>query len=250
MSSANTPIDKSSPMWRNMRRIQRMDTWIKLADVADDKHVKFVFYWIAFEAGYIRQSGRWQRPGGADGKRRFLREVSTFGGASLQNIINQFAPTAEKLFALRWASNYFWYDNSKWGDLIKKKCRHVKDKRMNALAQEKAWEEEFQSHVEEMQCNWRNAANKGDYKSTKQALLDIFDVLTVVRHQIVHGGSAGNNSFGKSQVEWGAELLGAFVPLFKEIIEANKSSDWGIPPFPRLPDVVEADQDYPPPWLL
>lgn len=44
-----------STIENNRRRIKRMDTWISHAEAAsgdDDSHLRFLFYWIAYEAAY------------------------------------------------------------------------------------------------------------------------------------------------------------------------------------------------------
>ena len=246
MSSANKFIEHTSPQERNEMRIRRMDTWIKLADAAEDKHVKFVFYWIAFEAGYLRQGANWNSPKGSSGYDAFFSKISKVGCDVLQGVMkqHQHTQTAEDLFELRWASDRFWYRNRWWDEIMRKKCRLLSGR-------QQAWESKFKSHVQSLKQKWRNAADKGDGASIKIALVELFDILKVVRHQIVHGGSAGDDSYGKSQVEWGAELLGVLVPLFHKIIDAHRDIDLGIPPFPRLPTVTKPDQpDHSPPWLL
>ena len=50
-------------------------------------------------------------------------------------------------------------------------------------------------------------------------LNDLFEHLSIVRHQIVHGGSAGSKSRGRTQVIRGEKLLSAFVPRFRCIIQ-------------------------------
>ena len=236
-------VTQVRPSERNKRRVERMKTWIDLAQgKTSPDHVRFVFYWIAFEAGYLRQPDSWRRPGGSDGQVAFLHDVSKAGRLELQKVISQYTSTADNLFELRWANGRFWYNN-KWGNIIKGKSRCVE-------AQQEAWEKLFQSRIQSVKQKWRNAANDGGSQAIAEALLALFDVLKVVRHQIMHGGSAGANSLGKRQVELGTELLGALVPLFQKIIEARITSDWGIPPFPHVFPGIKPNQKIPPPWLL
>ncbi len=79
-------------------------------------------------------------------------------------------------------------------------------------------------------------------------LNDLFRNLSVVRNQIVHGGSAGTESRGRTQVILGAGLLKAFVPCFRDSIASNIDQDWGEPPFPRVGSAP--DEKCSPPWLL
>ena len=82
-------------------------------------------------------------------------------------------------------------------------------------------------------------------------LNNLFEHLSIVRHQIVHGGSAGSKSRGRTQVIRGEKLLSAFVPRFrciiKNSIKDNPNEDWGEPPFPRVGS--GRDDKCPPPWL-
>ena len=42
----------------NERRVERMNTWIEMAEGSDHDHVRFVFYWIAYEAAYQNEKSK------------------------------------------------------------------------------------------------------------------------------------------------------------------------------------------------
>ena len=84
-------------------------------------------------------------------------------------------------------------------------------------------------------------------KAISATLNNLFRNLSVVRNQIVHGASAGQDSHGRTQVILGAWLLKAFIPCFRDAIKANIHEDWGEPPYPRVGS--GPDDKCPPPWL-
>ena len=109
------------------------------------------------------------------------------------------------------------------------------------------WENTFRERVGAAIKGLNDAIRSGIKKDMSGALDVLFRNLSVVRHQIVHGGSAGRRSRGRTQVILGARLLGAFIPCFRDSIESNIDKDWGKPPFPRVGST--ADEKCPPPWL-
>lgn len=86
-----------------------------------------------------------------------------------------------------------------------------------------------------------------DNLETASTLEDVFANLSVVRNQIVHGGSMGIHGRGQTQVLLGATLLADLIPSFRSIIASNLDEDWGSPPFPRVGS--GPDDDCRPPWL-
>ena len=110
------------------------------------------------------------------------------------------------------------------------------------------WNRRFRERVRSTRKRLDTAVRSGVKPAIWETLDDLFENLNVVRNQIVHGGSAGPESRGTTQVIRGDRLLGAFIPCFRHIIELNKHEDWGAPPFPRVG--LAPDDECPPPWLL
>ena len=221
----------------NERRLKRMETWIDLAK--DPKwakdtegydphaHVRFVFYWIAYEAAFEGQ--KWDPRENSPLFHEFYKRLAERGKPRLRECLRGQEACIRNLFGLRQASRFFWYKEGQ--DLPK----DAKD-----------WEDRFTKRVEEQREKLQKAVYEAG--SAVAVLDDVFKILSLVRNQIIHGGSSGSSSQGRSQVRWGAQLLCAFVPCFFNIIEEHKGEDWGKPPFPRVgwkPDDPEAR----PPWL-
>ena len=210
----------------NERRAARMTAWIDLAEALpasdDNAHVRFVFYWIAYEAAY--QTYKAKRPSSHTSEREAFHHRATWhDGNRLQEILRQHRESVVKLLELRQVERSFWYQ----GD--------------QPATSDAAWDSEFRKRV-------GNAVNRLDNLETEHTLNDLFENLSIVRHQIVHGGSAGIQSRGLSQVLWGAGLLAALVPRFRASVKSNLEEDWGSPPFPRV-GVDRDDDKCPPPWL-
>ena len=220
---------KSTRCSDNERRIARMDVWLNLArkTSAQDEsaHVRFVFYWIAYEAAYkvegrdpsAEKEAEWRQ------RERFHHNVAWHDAPKLQEILSRNREQIVRLLELRQADNSFWYRSGQHG--------------VRSAAE---WEVRFRDRV-------RTAVGRLDKGEITSTLDDLFRNLAVVRHQIVHGGSAGAHSRGRRQVLLGAALLGALIPRFCQSIKSKLEEDWGEPPFPRVGSA--ADEECPPPWL-
>ena len=212
---------------RNKRRIARMDTWISHAEAAggdDDTHIRFLFYWIAYEAAYqTYKTGK--------GRRKWLhKKLARHEPSELQSILREQRDNIVHILELRQAHPSFWREGSK----------------VNAdVTTPEEWESAFRKQVRLAQECLDTAVRSGGKISA--ALDDLFSNLSVVRNQIAHGANAGPESRGLTQVILGACLLKAFIPCFREIIRSNIREDWGEPPFPRVGE--GPDDECPPPWL-
>ena len=220
----------------NRRRIARMDTWIRPAETATgerDAHLRFLFYWIAYEAAYQTDLE----------KRDHRKQRSKLHGKlvhhckeRLQGILRAQEDDIMCILALRQTHRSFW---------------RKRTEENGGVTTPKQWETVFRERVELAKARLNSAVCR-DVKETKnkaisETLDDLFENLNVVRHQIIHGGSSGPTSRGWTQVNVGARLLEAFVPCFREGINDNIDGNWGAPPFPRVGE--GRDDECPPPWL-
>ena len=199
-----------------------MDTWIDLAQETPHEHVRFAFYWIAYEAAYQNEN-----PKITDSKQRdqFHERLAERDGAKLRTILYAQRGDVADILNLRQAHPSFWKQRGQ-------------DKNTRSAEE---WESNFK--------RWVGLAieslGKGEIRIT---LNNLFGNLAIVRQQIVHGGSAGPRSRGRTQVRLGALLLKALVPCFRDSIQSNIDEDWGKPPYPRVGS--REDEECPPPWLV
>ena len=216
----------------NKRRVARMNTWIEVAEATSDEnehdHVRFVFYWIAYEAAYQTENPG-QNSNGWKERRTLHSKLAHHDRRRLQSILSEQKECSLRVLELRQADPYFW-----------KKRPKVKS------AEE--WEMKFRERVRRQVHQLNQAVSNTECPEVSAVLNDLFRNLSVVRNQIVHGGSAGTESRGRTQVILGAGLLKAFVPCFRDSIASNIDQDWGEPPFPRVGSAP--DEKCSPPWLL
>ena len=212
----------------NERRVERMNTWIELAEAALYEHVRFVFYWIAYEAAYQNENS-----GLPDGEERqeFHDRLVRHDRGKLQGVLHVQRSNVARIIELRQVHPSFW-----------RKWREDEDVRS---AEE--WENSFKRRVGSDIDGLNRAVRGGVKREISNALNNLFRNLSIVRHQIVHGGSAGPRSRGRTQVVLGAGLLKVLVPCFRDSIQSNSDEDWGKPPYPRVGSMP--DQKCPPPWL-
>ena len=247
----------------NGRRIARMGVWIDLAEASPAAdHVRFVFYWIAYEAGYQvnHEDSDSLRPS-------FHRCVARHDASGLQKLLIRHKPRITALLKLRQAHPSFWKQwdqdadvrtREDWEARFQTRVR-ADVRRLNVAARGGASPDVARTVLRSTRSFWVrwDDLNQAVAVQDEEALLSasewaalvdtLFRNLGIVRNQIVHGGSAGSRSRGRTQVRLGAELLRDFVPHFRRTIERHPDQDWGPPPFPRVGD--EADDKCLPPWL-
>ncbi len=216
----------------NERRAARMNVWIDLATSDDDDcaHVRFVFYWIAYEAAYKVDGS-----GSSSSRQHFHRKIARYDRGRLRDTLRRHRERVAEVLELRQAHPSFW---QKWDE----------DARVKSPED---WERIFDERTRKAKETLRRAIEDwrlgGANERTENSLNGLFRNLAVVRHQIVHGASAGSDSYGRTQVQLGAQLLHALIPCFRDSIASNLDEDWGQLPFPRVG--VRHDDKCPPPWL-
>ena len=216
----------------NERRIDRMDTWISHAEKASgesDAHLRFLFYWIAYEAAYQTDSEdeeHWKA------REDLHWKLTSRDRGRLQSILHAQKHNIVQILELRQAHPSFWYEGAK----------------VNAgVATPGEWGSAFRNRVRLARERLTTAVRSGVKKDISTTLNYLFKNLNLVRNQIVHGASAGAHSRGRTQVIAGAALLNAFIPCIRDSIEFNIDEDWGKPPFPRVGE--GPDDECPPPWM-
>ena len=223
---------------RNERRIERMSTWISHAKAEaisgeEEAHVRFLFYWIAYEAAYHMNETGGSKRGHEKERRELHRRLALHDrGGRLQSILRAQKDDVVGILELRQAHPSFW------------RRVHVDNEGVKTVDE---WKSAFQNRVRKMVEDLEEAVRSGIKWKIMETLNDLFEHLSIVRHQIVHGGSAGSKSRGRTQVIRGAKLLSEFVPCFYKSIEDNSDEDWGEPPFPHVGS--GPDDKCPPPWL-
>ena len=204
----------------NQVRLQRMQLWLDRADAADkdsnlkskDKGaVRFIFYWIAFEAAFETQNRNLNRK---NLMKRFIKTVVNKDEPRFNKLLNceEVYQDSVKLLKLRATHEGFW--------------QQLPDAKTH-----EAWKQLFDKEIKEFPC-----------RDSLGRLCVIFNRLRVVRRQIFHGASSIDMSRGKPQVEVSLRILSIVIPAFKRVMEANKDNDWKSVPYPRV------SKNAPPIW--
>ena len=218
----------------NHRRLERMRQWLACANkAADDTSaatkgtapekdkdaktdagaVRFIFYWIAFEAAFETQ----KESSGKQLMKRFIKRAVKIDGNENKSKFNKLLDrngevyqNSVELLSLRVTHEGFWKKPSEPKN--REKWTHEK------------WERLFNQEMEKFP-----AQDKSDQ------LCVIFNRIRVVRHQIFHGASSMKNSKGQQQVAAGLNILSIVIPAFYDLIDRTKGKiDWKPVPYPRV----------------
>ncbi len=212
----------------NRIRLERMDTWIEKAETVpkgnDHDHVRFLYFYIAYEAAY-------QRFNVNEPWKRFNHTLARHAKLEIINTLQHSTEDIGRLFNLRQASPLFWEKNKQ------------KEKSPDEWA--KKYKSSVVTSLEKLDVLLQESR---DRNQLARSLNSLFGRIRLVRNQIVHGGSAGIDSRGRTQVELCARLLQALVPCIRDCIKIRIEKDWGKPPFPRVGSGPD-DPECAPPWL-
>ena len=189
----------------------------------DDYAVRFVFWWIAFEALYARR-----KDSGIHQTKTFIKNMINCDVLQLDSILDVNADFAYEIVKLRQTHDGFW---------INRKYKNKTNEEKYTYPSYKSWENGFYKQVKKYE--------KGD---TKDKLNILFDRLHVIRNQIFHGANSRATSWGITQVKDGVQLLSAFVPFFIEQLEKYPNINWGEIPFPRVGKENNQQDDLLPIW--
>ena len=85
--------------------------------------------------------------------------------------------------------------------------------------------------LESQQIRVARAYREGDIN---YILNTLFERLYILRNQIIHGGATYRGIVNRSQVEDGAKVMMALMPLIAELMMDGPDVDWGVATFPVI----------------
>lgn len=191
-------------------RTHRALSWLNKAEQDwEDPDARFVFLWIAFNAAYGQDLSyveegvpEWQKFSDFFSQ---LVEVDT--DRVLYEIIwKETYQTIRQLLDNRYVFQPFW-------------------KYKKGLISEEKWEGCFRASKE----NATKALYKGD---VGKILLIVFERLYVLRNQVMHGNSTWKSGKNRTQVEDGADVMGALIPVIIHLMMEHYDRGWGEPSYP------------------
>ena len=199
-------------------RIYRAISWVERAEVekdADDLDVRFIFYWIAFNAAYVQDVSD-KDP--ALFNKYFFNVVKLDSGIT-DSIWNNVSDSIEGILKNRYIFQQFWNF-------------HISD----GLRESDNWKTTFDSHIRALE----NARNSEDIPLVSNILAILFNRLYTMRCQFFHGSSSWNSPLNRAQVKDGVRIMESLVPLFiNAMMNDPEPRVWGPPRYPRHDDIQE-----------
>lgn len=198
-------------------RIHRTLSWLRRAErEPDDPDARFLFLWIAFNAAYGgERDPSEERPRERDAFAAFLARLVALDGAGRLHacVSDRFSGQVTLLLNNPFVFGPFWSHQNRMAGYDDWRQRHEGALRVFEVAR----------------------AARG----TAKILSLLFDRLYVLRNQLMHGGATWGSGINREQVEDGAEILGALVPITAEVMMDHPHDEWGQPFYPvvNLQDV-------------
>lgn len=191
-------------------RVHRAISWIGRAEKDQSDHdAAFIFYWIAFNSAYADEE-RLERNG--SGERAHFREfferlIEHDEEQRIYRVIwKRFQGPIRDLLENRYVFSPFW-------------------SHQNGIPGYEDWERRFLASA-------RVFVRAIHERDTVTILSLVFDRLYLLRNQMLHGGTTWSSSANRDQVESGAAILAALVPVFADLMLDHPDEDWGSPFYP------------------
>ena len=193
--SADTPEP-----WRI--RLHRAISWLDRAErEVDDPDARFIFLWIAFNAGYAREMGI---------EESFRKQLATFFTAVVELdsenrlhglLFKEFSGPIRTLIGNKFVFEPFW-------------------RALREHDSSERWKVQF----EKSQKAATYAVVSG---KTATVLGIVFDRLYVLRNQLVHGGATWRSQVNRGQVKDGGLILMSLVPVILEVMLDHPEGEFG-----------------------
>ena len=201
-------------------RMRRSKSWSDRASdfmSVEDFDSAFLFYWIAFNALYSRESTivintseRETRTSDRQLQSQFIEKIQRFDkeeGDLYSFVWNEFSNSIRNLLDNKYIFGPYWQN-------------------IQESPEESAWANEMRS------ANRSALQSLKDEGSVARLMNIVFSRLNVLRNQIAHGSSTYQGSLNRDQVKTGATFLHKVVPIFQRLFDDNPDADWGVPPYP------------------
>ena len=200
-SSANYPESLSL-------RVHRALSWLKPAEIEDDWDIKFILYWIAFNAAYAKAVPEDDESSEKDQMTSFFdRLVVLDKDRKIYNAIwSEFSGPIRLLLDNKYVFAPFW-------------------RYQRGEVSAKDWELWFATSRKVVQKSLAT-------HDTVKILSSLFPRIYTLRNQIVHGGATWQSAVNRDQVRDCSALLEILVPIFIQIMMENKEGDWDMPSYP------------------
>ncbi len=198
----------------NQDRLRRAYSWLHRSEKAETDDEKFIFLWIAFNAGYGVELA--EDDDDANESRRFRDFLGEVLNRDREGVIGRllwetFPGPIRVLLENRYVFGPFW--------------KYARGAIPN-------WRPQFESKNQRV----LRSMETGDAHSV---LSEVFMRLYVLRNQIFHGGATFAEGLGRDQIRDGSNIMASLVPAIleimdKDITENPNSEVWGKVFYPRV----------------
>ncbi len=201
-------------------RMRRSRSWSDRANEFmsdEDFDSAFLFYWIAFNALYSKESTigtntneRETRISDRQLQSQFIDKIQRFDkedGCLYEFLWDEYSNSIRNLLDNKYIFGSYWQD-------------------IQESPEESAWANEMRSANRSALQSMRDSGSFG------RLLNIVFSRLNILRNQIAHGSSTYKGSLNREQVKTGATFMHRVVPIFQQLFNENPDADWGEPPYP------------------
>ena len=189
-------------------RVHRALSWLKPAESEEDLDVKFILYWIAFNAAYAKAIPEDEESTEKAQMTNFFdRLVALDKDKNIYNAIwSEFSGPIRLLLNNKYVFAPFW--RYQQGDVS------AKDWELWFATSRKLAQKSLTTH------------------DTVKILSSLFPRIYTLRNQIVHGGATWQSSINRDQVRDCTALLGTLVPVFIQLMMEDRDGEWDMPSYP------------------
>lgn len=198
----------------NQLRLRRCLSWLEKAtqnQASEDFDTSFILHWIALNAMYATQESENQ----PSLFKRFFEKITKldYNDSIRKTLQPIFGPNISPLLHTRYIYGVYWkYD-------LDQTTKTQKDA---------MWEEKRKNLTKTISAG---LTATGDIN---HALNCIFDLLYVLRNQLIHGLATYKGSVNREQVQNGSIILSTVVPCFATLMLGYPDQDWGESPYPPI----------------
>lgn len=196
LKELNDSMDES-----DIIRLHRAISWVKCAeDQTNDEDLKFVAFWIAFNACYADNEAHEYT---LSEKKRFKDFIERLVKCDKE----------ERFFKLLW----FKFSGP---------VRLLID---NKYAYKQFWDAQRGEHIDWERLFKQSKIDSRNYLAHQQVsnLLGlVLDRLYTVRNQLIHGGATYKSKLNRSQVKDAGQILEFLLPIIIDIMITNINEDW------------------------
>ena len=198
----------------NQLRLRRCLSWLEKAEcdhATEDFDTSFIFHWVSFNSMYATTESENQ----PSLFKVYLEKITRLDyNNSIRNTLRPvYGPYISPLLQTRYIYGIYWKND------LDQTTKHQTDIQ---------WEEKRKNLTKTISSGLNP---NGDIN---HALNCVFDLLYVLRNQLIHGLATYRGSVNRAQVRNGAMILERLVPCFAMLMLGYPDQDWGQSPYPPI----------------